>query len=341
MEKHDGSNKDSDPNALTIAKLQELANHYEVVRDSWRAMAYRKAIGALRNQKHRITFKEDAESINGIGESIATMIQEIALTNRLRLLENTSSTPSYQALHTFLKVYGAGHTQALKWIGQGFRTIEDLKSKAELTRNQAIGVEHYEDFLTRIPRSEVEEHGRLVTSALKETYASMQTTIGGSYRRRAADSGDVDFMITAPNMSINTLRTLVLKEFIPRMFERGYLKCSLAVASADRGTKWHGAAALPGSDPCIWRRVDFFLVPWDEWGAALIYFTGNDIFNRSIRLLASRKGMRLNQNGLWKDAVRGPGWERLNQGTLLEARREERIFQLLGVPWRPPEHRKC
>ena len=76
-------------------------------------------------------------------------------------------------------------------------------------------------------------------------------------------------------------------------------------------------------------------------GAALIYFTGNDIFNRSIGLLASRKGMRLNQRGLWRDVLRGKGRERVTQGSLVESRSERRIFEVLGVPWRRPEERIC
>jgi len=39
-------------------------------------------------------------------------------------------------------------------------------------------------------------------------------------------------------------------------------------------------------------------------GVALLYFTGNDIFNRSMRLLTSKKGMRLNQHTLFKDVMR-------------------------------------
>lgn len=73
----------------------------------------------------------------------------------------------------------------------------------------------------------------------------------------------------------------------------------------------------------------------------MIYFTGNDIFNRSIRLLASKKGMRLNQRGLWRDVIRGPNRERVTQGTLVEGKSEKKFFQILGVPWRSPQHRLC
>lgn len=181
----------------------------------------------------------------------------------------------------------------------------------------------------------------ITTSArrVKKIDATLQFTIGGSYRRGAADSGDVDFIVTKPDCPIEVLRMIVVETVLPQLFEQGYLKVSLATSAKEDGSKWHGAAALPGSS--VWRRIDFLLVPWDELGAALIYFTGNDIFNRSIRLLASKQGMRLNQRGLWKDDIRGRNRERITQGSLVEAKDEKKIFELLGVPWRPPHHRIC
>lgn len=74
----------------------------------------------------------------------------------------------------------------------------------------------------------------------------------------------------------------------------------------------------------------------------MIYFTGNDIFNRSLRLLASTtKNMRLNQRGLYKDVIRGPKRERLTEGELVEGKSEKRIFEILGVQWREPHERWC
>jgi DNA polymerase lambda/DNA polymerase IV len=83
------------------------------------------------------------------------------------------------------------------------------------------------------------------------------------------------------------------------------------------------------------------LVPESQYGAALVYFTGNDIFNRSMRLLASRKGMRLNQRGLYKEVMRGKNRVKVTEGELLEGRDEKRIFELLGVKWREPSERWC
>jgi DNA polymerase IV len=39
--------------------------------------------------------------------------------------------------------------------------------------------------------------------------------------------------------------------------------------------------------------------------------------------------------------MRGPGREKLNEGTLIEARDEKKIFEALAVPWIPPNQRIC
>jgi DNA polymerase IV len=57
--------------------------------------------------------------------------------------------------------------------------------------------------------------------------------------------------------------------------------------------------------------------------------------------LASKKGMGLNQRGLFKDTMRGPGRVKITRGSLIASESEEEIFGILGVPWRPPELRNC
>ena len=339
MHRHDGQQSGENPNARTIEILQNMGEYYERTNDHWRTIAYRKAVATLKKQPTLIRFAAEAQRLHGIGPRLALKIEEIVRTDTLRRLEATTNDPTDQVLQTFLKIYGVGFRQAHVWIAQGLRTLADLAARASLTANQRVGLEHYDDFAARIPRAEIDAHAALVRDALAEVSPALHATVGGSYRRGAPDSGDVDFLVSGAQLSLGALRQLVLRQLVPLLFERGYLQCGLAVSNADAGSKWHGAAALPEQWPAVWRRVDFLLVPEGEWGAALLYFTGNDLFNRSIRLLARKKGMRLNQHGLWKDVARGPGGKRLTQGTLAEARSEERIFELLGVPWRPPEHR--
>lgn len=352
---HPGADKEGDnPNETTIAMLQELEVYYYQTREQWRTRAYRQGIAALRKQTRRITTKEEAQSIPGIGESIAAKIEEIVWTNRLQRLENTKLEPTDHALKAFIKIYGVGYQQASKWVQEGHRTLDDLLQKVKLTTNQKIGIEHYEDFQLRTPRPETDQLGAIVRSCLQKIDPDIQAMIGGSYRRGAPDSGDIDFIITKLNAGADYLRQVVTDNAIPYLTKIGFLTAGLAVTSQKDGSKWHGACQLPlnpnklsisnPNDPKTnsnpWRRIDFLLVPWDELGAALIYFTGNDIFNRSMRLLARKKGMRLNQRGLYKDVMR-KGAEKLNEGTKISGSEEREIFEILGVPYRGPTERNC
>ncbi|OQE37930.1 hypothetical protein PENCOP_c009G00967 [Penicillium coprophilum] len=336
MQKFDPDRKFDNPNNRTIEVLQQMLEHYTQTADQWRVMAYRKAITALRKQPDKITTRAQARAIPGVGERLADKIEEIVLTNRLRRLENTNKTPEDLLIQEFLGVYGAGLPQASKWVAQGYRSLKDLLERAPLTKQQRIGVERHSDFAQRIPRKEVENHGAIVRKAVQAVDRDMQVIVAGSYRRGALTCGDVDCLITKPGASLEQIRTMMLGLVVPKLFSSGFLKASLAISSHQDGSKWHGASALPGTT--LWRRLDLLFVPDAEVGAALIYFTGNDIFNRSMRLLARKKGMCLNQKGLYADVLRNQQ-VKLNGGRLVEGRNERRIFAVLGVPWRPPEHR--
>ncbi|KAK4508590.1 hypothetical protein PRZ48_002329 [Zasmidium cellare] len=338
MEKHTGD-KSNSPNQATIDVLQQMADYYGQTGDEWRIRAYRKCITSLRNYPTKVTTREEAAKLPNVGPRLAEKIEEIAFTNHLRRLDNAKAEPSDQVLQTFMQVYGAGIVQASRWVRDGYKTLDELLQRADLTDNQKIGIEHFEDFNSRIPRAEVAQHGSVVRKSLQAIDPSFEVIVGGSYRRGAKDSGDIDCIVTRPNTNADHLRNVVLGQLVPQLTAKGFLVASLAITSKDDGSKWHGASRLPGSK--TWRRLDLLLVPSDELGAALIYFTGNDIFNRSLRLLASYKGMRLNQRGLYRDVIRGPKRVKVTEGTLVEGKDEKKIFEALGVPWRPPEHRIC
>ncbi|KAB8339051.1 hypothetical protein FH972_021987 [Carpinus fangiana] len=351
----------NNPNQKVIDILQQMATYYDSTNDTWRTISYRKAIATLRRTNRRITTSAEAIQLPFIGQRLADKIEEIAVTHRLRRLEATRHDPTDVALRTFLQIYGVGTQQAMLWIQQGHRSLQDLlTSVPNLTANQRIGIAHLEDFASRIPRAEVTRLGAIVTKALQDIDAAFQVTIGGSYRRGAADSGDIDLIITRPDTEIGHIRTVVLETLVPRLFLRGFLTATLASTNRRTGTKWHGACQLPLSryapiitaidtaeerakalrNPNPWRRIDLLLVPSSEIGAAMIYFTGNDILNRSMRLLARKKGMCLNQRGLFKNVLRGAGQVKLAEGNLVESKDERKIFEALGVPWRTPEERQ-
>lgn len=273
MQKNTGDHTGQNPNTDTIEILQQMAEHYGQTGDEWRVRAYRKAIATLRRHTVKINTKAEAGALPNIGPRLAEKIEEIVFTRRLRRLDHARAEPHDQILQTFLGVYGAGIKQATEWVNAGYRTLGELLEKApSLTPNQMIGIAHYEDFATRISRSEVEKHGSFVRTALHRLDPRCEVIIGGSYRRGAKDSGDIDCIITRPDTGAAHLRNIVLGQLVPQLTESGFLVANLAMSSGDDGSKWHGASCLPGSK--IWRRLDLLLVPSDEMGAALIYFTG-------------------------------------------------------------------
>lgn len=273
MHKSDGNQQAGNLNARTIEILQQMADYYDRVDDRWRTTAYRRAITALKRQDHKILTREEALQIHGIGERLADKIEEIVWTNKLRRLDNTTLDQDDILRQKFMGIYQVGYKLASQWIAQGYRSLEDLRKKPDLTKNQKIGLEHYDDFLERIPRGEVEAHAKVVREALRRVEKGVQVIIGGSYRRGALTSGDIDLIITKEGVSLDHLRTIVLGTVIPKLFRVNFLQTALAIGSAQGdGSKWHGASVLPGSK--VWRRIDLLLVPWSEIGAALIYFTG-------------------------------------------------------------------
>lgn len=331
----------SNPNARTIEILGELGAYYERIKDQWRTIAYAKAISTLRIQERKICTYEEAIGLSGIGTRLANKIQEIVLTDRLRRLEHTKLEPEDRILQSFLKIYGVGTSQAYRWIQQGHKSLDDLRARVDLTENQQIGIDHYDHFNTRIPRDEMDELGAIVIKTASGIDSDVEMIIGGSYRRGAKTSGDIDFIITKRGTISTHELTPFLHTLVTHLTLSGFLVAALAVPGSrySSGSKWHGACVLPAST--VWRRIDFLLVPETEFGAALIYFTGDDIFNRSMRLLSSRKGMRLNQRGLYRDVMCDPRGIKMIESSLIEGADERKIFDALGVTWRPPEQRIC
>ena len=138
MHKHDGLDHDQNPNHRTIDVLQQMADYYDRTKDHWRVTAYRRGIAALRKQKVKITTKQQALIIPFVGTRLAEKIEEIVWTDRLRRLDNAILDPKDEVLQKFLSIYGVGIAQASTWIDQGYRTLDDLRQKAELTKNQGM-----------------------------------------------------------------------------------------------------------------------------------------------------------------------------------------------------------
>ncbi|XP_075533091.1 DNA polymerase lambda-like isoform X2 [Dermacentor variabilis] len=304
-------------NSHITDQLEAMVETYQSTKDHWRALGYEKAIMQLKRHATEITTWEEARALPNVGKRLADKIWEIVQQGRLQKLEEFQSQEHLVAQNLFTKVWGAGPSTAQKWVQQGFRSLEELAAKGSLSSQQKIGLKHFHDFLDKMPYAEA----RLIADTVKTAALSIQPGLEvipcGSYRRGRAMCGDVDILITHPD---------------------GFLTDDLAVPhEGGSPRKYMGVCRIP-EDGSKHRRLDIFVVPQEEFACSLLAFTGSAHFNRSMRLLARRKSMSLNDHGLYADVCR-TGEEKISRGKRLPTPTEESIFEHLGLEYRPPEER--
>ncbi|KAI0651056.1 hypothetical protein C8Q79DRAFT_931196 [Trametes meyenii] len=340
-----GHNLDPCPNQNIIDKLQELKSLHAVKAskdDEWRVLGYNKAIAALRKHPTRVKSYEEAAGLRGIGAKTAQKIMEIIDTGHLRRIEH-ERTADVAAIQTFLGIYGVGVNTASKWYNNGCRTLGDVaacKGGIKLSTEQEIGLRYYQDINTRIPRAEVEEiYDKIKTTALAID-PKLFIEVMGSYRRGKADCGDIDILISRPTDDGRTHQGVLLR-LLRELHRQGVITEDLSLPDdfSDLESVYRG---LCRKDPeSLRRRIDFLTAPWASRGAALLYYTGDDIFNRSLRLKANKMGYSLNQRGLYAGVIRNPSDKRqkLHDGHIVASESEEEILAKLGVPWQEPHER--
>ncbi|KAI7810684.1 DNA polymerase lambda [Triplophysa rosa] len=146
------TSKGENHNKHITDKLEPLAKAYMHTGDKWRALGYTKAINALKSYHKPITSYEEACKIPGIGKRMAEKILEIMESGHLRKLDYLGE--EVPVLELFTNIWGAGAKTSQMWYQQGFRTLEDISTKAVLNNTLRIGLKHYDDLLERMPRSE-------------------------------------------------------------------------------------------------------------------------------------------------------------------------------------------
>ena len=76
--------------------------------------------------------------------------------------------------------------------------------------------------------------------------------------------------------------------------------------------------------------VDLRVVEPDQFGNLLQHFTGSKAHNVALREAAVRRGLHVSEYGLLDDAT----------GETHRCATEEEVYELLGLPWIPPELRE-
>lgn len=322
-------------NSHITDQLEAMVETYQSTKDHWRALGYEKAIMQLKRHPTKITTWEEARALPNVGKRLADKICEIIQRGKLQKLEEFQSQETLVAQNLFTKIWGAGPSTAQKWVQQGYRSLDQLAAEGNLTSQQKIGLKHFDDFLEKMPRAEAGLIADTVARAAFSIQPGLTVVPCGSYRRGRAMCGDVDVLITHPD---GKSHEDVLPKTLQALRDSGFLTDDLAVPhEGGNPRKYMGVCRLPEAGSKH-RRLDIFVVPQEEFACSLLAFTGSAHFNRSMRLLARRKGMSLNDHGLYADVCR-TAEEKIGNGRPLHTPTEESVFQHLGLEYRPPEER--
>ncbi|KAF9312135.1 hypothetical protein BG003_006609, partial [Podila horticola] len=286
-------------NKAIIEQLTTLMNYYDKIKtkgskENFKVINYRKAITAIRALDYEIKSEEMALKVPRVGKKIAQKIGECVSLGQMKKLSHLDWDKERSQVETlFRSVYGVGSEKATEWYNKGLRTLDDLRKLPDLTQNQKSGLKYYHDLLVRIPRTEVEQIGLKVETAAKNFHPDIQSQVTGSYRRGQPDCGDVDIVVARPNINRGEELYQIMEHILHNLKNQGFLVDDLSVPYYDEsmadGTKhfkYMGICRLPGANS-VHHHIDILVVPWMHLGAVLIYFTGNDICNRSMRLLAA------------------------------------------------------
>ncbi|CAH9129127.1 unnamed protein product [Cuscuta epithymum] len=320
----------------TFGKLVDI---YRALGDDRRSFSYYKAIPVIEKLPFKIESVDQAQNLPGIGKSLQEHIQEIVNTGKLAKLEHFEQDEKVRTISLFGEVWGVGPATALKLYEKGYRTLDDLKSEESLTNAQRLGLKYFHDIKTRIPRHEVEIMDQLLQKVAQEILPGVIIVCGGSYRRGKASCGDMDVVITHPD---GESHIGFLAQYVKSLKEMKFLRDDLIFSihseeNSEAGVDtYFGLCTCPGEE--LRRRIDLKVYPRNIYAFGLVHWTGNDVLNRRLRLLAQSKGFRLDDTGLFPSTQDSDGKHGL-KGANLKFDTEKEIFDFLGFPWLEPHER--
>jgi DNA polymerase (family 10) len=190
-----------------------------------------------------------------------------------------------------------GGEEILKFKGMGKKKIDDIKR----------GIEIFKESKERTLLGAAMPLAEEVVSEIAKIPGTEGTIIAGSLRRMRETIGDMDILTIADKTEP------VVDAFTGMKIVKDVL--------ASGGTK--GSVILKGG-----MQADLRVVGPESYGAALMYFTGSKSHNVKLRTLAVKKGLKLNEYGLYKGEKRVAG------------ETEKEMYKTLGLPFIPPELRE-
>ncbi|KAI0854364.1 Nucleotidyltransferase [Daldinia vernicosa] len=360
----------SPPNESFIDELEKIRTLRTLEGDKIGVRAYSTSIASLSAYPYLISHSAEVAKLPGCGDKIATLYQQWKANGYLEEVEEAKKDPKMTALQLFYNIWGVADTTAREFYNKGWRDLDDIIEYGwdSLSRVQQIGVKYYDELQEKLPRREVEEIGQVILNHANKIHKGFEMVIAGGYRRGKSESSDVDIVLSHPDAVatvdsvvaiVNSLEkdehithTLVLST---KNSERGQTPVSWkgqdrkAGAGFDTLDKalvvWqnpHWDKTASSKNPNPHRRVDIIISPWKTAGCAVIGWTGGTTFQRDLRryckhekaLRFDSSGVRSQTDGSWVDLesdANGPAPDMLTA--------EKRVFERLGLEWRPPEER--
>lgn len=310
--------------------FREMSSIYQYMGSSqkFRAVAYAKAanvIGGLQQDISSYVANDTVEEVPGIGESIAEKIKEYINTGTIEKYELLKKRVPSDLLE-MMDITGFG-PKTLKRLHQSLhiqnrQQLIDALQSGRIEKLKGFGVKKVQNMMRSLKlHHTVEERmllwdalqlGEKVLVELKKMKEVQKTEIAGSVRRKKETIGDVDILIAAAERDWKKIVTrFVQLPIIKEVLAKGATKASVIIEDFNK-------------------QVDIRIVHPEEWGSALLYFTGSKDHNVRMRTIARDKGYKISEYGLF-DA---------KTDRFIAGGTEEEIYRILGFQWIPPEMRE-
>jgi DNA polymerase (family 10) len=305
--------------------LTEFADLLAIVADDpFKPRAYEKAARAIGGFPDELRDLDDAgiRAIPNVGKSIAEKVRSVLETGTFPELEELrAQVPS--GVRAMTAIPGFGPKKAMVVYRElGIDGLEELVAAARDGRLRGLkgfSAKTEENVLQGVERAQ-RDTGRVtidvamgVAETLLERLRAIpdvrRADLAGSLRRMAETIGDVDLLV-ASGSPAPIMDAFTGFEDVEQILARGETKSSVVTRSG--------------------LQVDLRVIPNEAWGAAMIYFTGSKAHNVRIREMAVRKGLKLNEYGLFDVETDGS----------IAAETERDVYERLGLPFIEPTLRE-
>ena len=305
---------------IEIAKiLYNIADLLELQNIQFKPRAYRNAARGVENLAEDIA-KVNLEEIPGVGKHIAAKIQEYLDTGKLKYYKKLKKEVKVDVEQLNL-IPGMGPKKIkLLYEKLKIKNIQDLEKAIKKNKLQSLpgfkektvnnlleGLELLN--VQRFPYQEIVPIAEKIKKELSKHKAVKKIIIAGSYRRKKATIGDLDFLIVSSKPK-EVMKAFISQDKVKKVLAQGVTKSSILLNNN--------------------LQIDLRVVKAIEYGAALLYFTGSKRHNIKLRKIALRLGYTLNEYGLYT----------LNKDKLIASKTEKEIYKKLGLKYVQPEERR-